>query len=330
MKRLTECLQGMGITSEKRVLIQLWGDDNHLPYLDAFGKRALEYSKHIKVHHHSLKKYAGLFEDENFVKAYDFTSFEKYDVVIDLLATSIAPTDDFSELAIAQYRNFMGQLFKRVMKAKTFVQLRLPTDEMASNFNLKKEVYLDHLSRGLDVDYKAIKNSGQQIISKLKTAREIIIETKNESLKLRFNQREWFNDCGDGDLPCGEVYTSCLENKSEGSIFIESTFFLGESFSNMILTFEEGLLVNSDHAKFMEKFDGLSEDCKRLGEFGIGTNYNLTKMIGNSLLDEKIKGTIHVALGRNNMFGGKNNGEIHHDFVVKPRRVIVDGKEIIV
>ena len=329
MNKLTKCLQGIRIQKNDRVLIQLWGDPSHRDYLEVFKKEAAKYSDQITIHHHNIEAYGEAFKAHQILEGYDYKIFEDKDVVLDLMAQSLAPTENFNEEAINNYKIYMGEIFKRLMTAKTFVQLRLATSEMAKQYGLSQEKYSQVLETGLDVDYDKIHAKGEELIKSLSNAKEIVIETGNEKLSVIIEDRPWHNDAGRGDLPCGEVYTPCHEDRSHGSLYIEETKFMGKNFKDLVLTFEEGLLVKSSDEDFLACFKDLSVDARKIGEFGIGTNDRLTNLINVALLDEKVSGTAHIALGRNTMFGGNNKGEIHHDLVFKPKRILVDDKPFI-
>ena len=86
------------------------------------------------------------------------------------------------------------------MQANTFVQLRLPTSEMAMSFGLDEKLYIDVLNKGLDVDYDEIKSDGEDLIKKFLDVKEFVIVTDKEKLVLRVDNRPWHNDCGNGDL----------------------------------------------------------------------------------------------------------------------------------
>lgn len=329
MKQILKCIEGIGIKREDKVLIQLWGNSRDLDYLHAFEEESKKHSDYITVYHHSKAGYMSQFDEDDVVERIDFKPFEENDVVIDLMAESIAPTPDFSKKAIGNYRVFMGEMFRRLMQSSTFVQLRLPTNEMADSLGLDAKTYVEVLNRGLDVDYKEIKSTGEQMIKQISNSQEFLIETGNEKLVVRVDDRPWHNDCGNGDIPCGEVYTPCIETSANGRILIETTKLMGQTFDNIVLTFEDGILIESSEPGFLKLLIEMNEDSRRVGELGFGTNSGLSNLINCPVLDEKIKGTAHIALGRNTMFGGKNEGEIHHDLVFRPTRIVLDGKDLI-
>jgi leucyl aminopeptidase (aminopeptidase T) len=75
--------------------------------------------------------------------------------------------------------------------------------------------------------------------------------------------------------------------------------------------------------EFIEQFPG---DKDIIAEFGIGLNENIKELIGCTIIDEKCAGTAHIAIGMNDMFGGKNSSQLHLDFIFKPVKIEVDGE----
>jgi leucyl aminopeptidase (aminopeptidase T) len=123
-------------------------------------------------------------------------------------------------------------------------------------------------------------------------------------------------------LPHGEVYIAPLEDSAEGVAVIEKAFFRGRVVEKMRLTFWGGRVVGVDapDSAGAESFRGVlaasSGDKDRIAEFAIATNPGVTEPIGYISLDEKIGGSVHIAIGMNDRFGGKNESNLHQDFVI--------------
>jgi len=329
MDKLIKCLEGMGIEEKDRVLLQLWGGPEDVIYKQAFEKGLEPMGVDLTWIHHNLETMKEDMDRENYLDDLNFEVYKNKDLVIDLMASPIRPSKDFSKRAINNFRSFMGTIFQDLMQARTFVQLRLPTRAMAESLGMTLETYKTLLDCGLDLDYKQIKEDGEFLIDQLRGTSMVSIQTGPYSLGLSIDQREWFNDCGDGDLPCGEVYTACIEDSACGQILVESTVFMDETYKDLVLTFDKGRLIEASHQGFMNQVRQLDPESQCLGEFGLGTNPNLKDLVGLAIFDEKIKGTCHVALGRNTMFGGKNQGQIHHDLVFRPDQILIDGQKLI-
>jgi aminopeptidase len=132
--------------------------------------------------------------------------------------------------------------------------------------------------------------------------------------------RTWINSDGRRNFPSGEVFTGPEETSAEGTIrFTFPGIYIGKEVEDISLTFEKGTVVKA-HAKkgddFLQEMLNTDEGARRIGEIAVGTNYGITTFTKNILFDEKIGGTIHLALGRSIPdSGGKNQSAIHWDLI---------------
>lgn len=135
------------------------------------------------------------------------------------------------------------------------------------------------------------------------------------------------------NLPCGEVYTTPVETTVEGVAVFELVFHDGRPIRDLRLVFEGGRMVRATAAEGLEHFEkryGLAtNDRDRLGELGIGINPAMKRPIGHTLLDEKIHGSVHLALGENRMYGGVNASSLHWDLVMLKPTLVVGGKTVL-
>jgi aminopeptidase len=99
------------------------------------------------------------------------------------------------------------------------------------------------------------------------------------------------------------------------------------------LEFRDGVVVSARADRGDEVLQAMlatDEGARRLGEIGIGTNYGIDRAVGMTLLDEKIGGTVHLALGRSYPeTGGTNESAIHWDLICRPDRLTADGETIL-
>jgi len=145
-------------------------------------------------------------------------------------------------------------------------------------------------------------------------------------------------------MPDGELYTSIVENSTKGHIrFDIPAVWQGNVVEDITIKFEGGVVVDAKAAKnqaFLKKIIETDEGAKRVGEFGIGLNYGITRPVKAILFDEKIGGTIHMALGRGyKQTLSQNDSAIHWDLIKDLRRggeihfddklVMKDGKWLI-
>jgi aminopeptidase len=144
-------------------------------------------------------------------------------------------------------------------------------------------------------------------------------------------------DAAGANIPGGEVFYSPVEDSAEGEIvFCEfPAVYAGRELTSIRLRFEGGRIVDagadSNEAFLLEVLD-TDEGSRKLGELGIGCNPGITQYMKNTLFDEKINGTIHLAIGRAYPeIGGQNVSAIHWDIVKDVReggRIELDGRTV--
>jgi aminopeptidase len=165
-------------------------------------------------------------------------------------------------------------------------------------------------------------------------AREIHIVGPDTDLRLGVEGRKWQPADGRYNMPDGEVYTSPLEAATEGEIrFTFPALFRGREVEDIRLRFEGGRVVAAEAARGLEFLEALlevDEGARRLGEVAFGLNYEIDRFTNNTLFDEKIGGTMHVALGSAfEELGGRNTSALHWDLVCDLRadgEVYADGE----
>jgi aminopeptidase len=171
------------------------------------------------------------------------------------------------------------------------------------------------------------------LIDRLKSAREIRIEADGTDITLNVAKRTWVNSDGKRNMPSGEVFTGPHETSATGRIrFTIPSSPAGVDVRGVELEFRDGVVVNAtaEHGQdYLERALATDDGARRLGELGIGTNYGIDRAIGAILFDEKIGGTVHLALGRSYPeTGGKNASALHWDLICDLRaggRVTADG-----
>jgi len=135
-------------------------------------------------------------------------------------------------------------------------------------------------------------------------------------------------------LPRGEVYVAPLEGSAEGVAVIDRAFIRGQPVEQLKLTFERGQVVHIDAPKaesvrlLEELLAASSGDKDRIAELGFGLNPGVTELTGDILLDEKLNGSVHIAIGMNDSFGGQNRSNLHLDLVMLHPSLWLDGRLI--
>jgi aminopeptidase len=175
-----------------------------------------------------------------------------------------------------------------------------------------------------------------RLIERLAPAREIRIEAEGTDLTLSVAGRTWVNSDGRRNMPSGEVFTGPHEGSAEGRIrFTVPSSPRGIEVADVELEFREGRVVAARAGRgdaYLQATLETDEGARRLGELGIGTNFGIDRAVGNILLDEKIGGTVHLALGRSYPeTGGTNESAVHWDMICDLRRggvLYADGEPI--
>ena len=165
---------------------------------------------------------------------------------------------------------------------------------------------------------------------------ELRVVGPDTDLRLDVSGRRWIAADGDQNLPDGEVFTSPIEEATTGEIrFTFPAIFLGREVEDVRLRFDEGRVTAAEAARGGEHLQALLDmdgEARFLGEFAFGLNYEIDRFTRNILFDEKIGGTIHVALGSGFVeAGGKNRSALHWDMICDLREggeVYADGELI--
>ena len=163
-----------------------------------------------------------------------------------------------------------------------------------------------------------------RLVDWLKGKERVEVHGPHVDLRLSIAGRSFINDAGRRNMPGGEVFTSPVEDSVEGWIeFSFPAIFGGREVENVRLVFRGGRVVEAHAAKgeeFLVRMLHTDEGAQRLGEFAVGNNYGITRFTKNMLFDEKIGGTIHLALGRGfPQAGSRNVSSLHWDMLCDMR-----------
>jgi len=172
------------------------------------------------------------------------------------------------------------------------------------------------------------------LIDRLRRASELRIEAEGTDLRLSVKGRTWVNSDGRRNMPSGEVFTGPHETSATGTItFDVPSGPAGIDVAGVTLRFEDGVVVEARAERgdaYLQRALQTDEGARRLGEIGIGTNFGIDRPIGAILFDEKIGGTVHLALGRSYPeTGGRNVSALHWDLICDLRRggrITADGE----
>ncbi|MFO7638259.1 MAG: aminopeptidase [bacterium] len=248
---------------------------------------------------------------------------------------------------LARHARARRPLFDRVLERRSRGELRTtltqyPTEASAQQAGMSLEEYETFIFNAclLDRDdpvaaWRELSAGQQRYVELLDGVRELHFEAAGTDLRLSVAGRSWVNSDGRANFPSGEVFTGPVEDSAEGRVkFDVPAFHLGRQVEDVVLEFRAGRVVGATAARGenllrsrLETDDGAS----RLGEVAFGLNYGISRPTGNILFDEKIGGTIHLALGAGYPdTGSANRSAIHWDLIrtMSPGRVRADGRVI--
>jgi len=202
-----------------------------------------------------------------------------------------------------------------------------PTEASAQDASMSFRQFEDLLYRAalLDEDdpiaaWKAFGDRMERVGSFLDTTKELRIVGEDTDLTLGVEGRTWIRSKGLRNFPDGEIFTGPIETSVEGTIkFTFPAMMRGRQADGVRLRFEGGEVVEATADRgqeFLREMIALDDGARRVGEFAFGQNDAITEYTGSLLLDEKIGGTIHLALGRSVPgTGGENESGLHWDIV---------------
>ncbi len=179
--------------------------------------------------------------------------------------------------------------------------------------------------------WQTIHNMQQRFIDWLKGKKKIEVKGPNIDMSLSIEDRIFINSDGTNNMPSGEIFTGPVEDSANGWVrFTYPAVLQGREVSGVALEFKDGRVVKASAAKnedFLMAMLDVDEGARYLGEWAIGTNKMINRFIKNILFDEKIGGTIHMALGAGYPeTGSTNKSAIHWDMICDMR----DGGQIFV
>jgi len=218
-----------------------------------------------------------------------------------------------------------------------------PTQGLAQEAGMGIHEYADFVFKAglLDADnpedeWRKIRDQQEKISAELDKRKSFRIVSEGTDLRFRAEGRHWINCDGKLNFPDGEVFTGPIEDSVEGHIrFSFPGIYGGKEIEDIRLVFERGKVVKAEAAKGQDLLYSLLDTdagSRYVGEIAVGTNPGITKFSKNMLFDEKIGGTVHLALGRSvPMSLGKNESAIHWDMLCDMRQggeIYADGELI--
>jgi aminopeptidase len=182
--------------------------------------------------------------------------------------------------------------------------------------------------------WESVRDELKARAQELEGVRELRIVGSHTDLRVTVEGRTWLPSAGRHNMPDGEVFTSPVETETAGEIYFAfPSIFQGREVENVRLRFEGGRVVHAEATSgedYLRALLATDEGAAVLGEVAFGLNYEIDRFTRDILFDEKIGGTMHVALGGGfDDAGSRNTSDLHWDLICDLREegeVYADGE----
>lgn len=244
---------------------------------------------------------------------------------------------------MAPVRNTMLQ--RGATNSLRWVLTQIPTEGYAKEAGMGIAEYNDFVFSACHVDEKTsdpvahwenVRIHQTRMIESIEGHDGVKLIGPNVELSLSVKGRKFNNSSGLHNMPDGEIYTGPVEDSVNGWVkFTYPAIYQGQAVEGVELKFEKGRVVSAKAQvgeQLLLAMIGSDEGSHYLGEFAIGTNYEINRFTRNILFDEKLGGTFHIALGAGYPeTGSRNTSTIHWDMICDMRKdseMHVDGTVI--
>ncbi|HZX35817.1 MAG TPA: aminopeptidase [Thermodesulfobacteriota bacterium] len=207
-----------------------------------------------------------------------------------------------------------------IVNEKRWILCNFPTHALAQEADMSLAEYEDFLYNATNIDWGKVKKKEEKLKRVLDRGKEVRIVGADTDLKISIKGRKAISCYGERNMPDGEVFLSPIEDSAEGYIYYEMpAIYQGKEVLGIRLRFRNGKVVEASADKneaFLLQMLDTDKGARFLGELGVGVNYGIQVFSKDILFDEKIGGTVHLAVGRSyEEAGGKNKSAIHWDMI---------------
>jgi aminopeptidase len=285
----------------------------------------------------------------DFVPLFHKMAFEEFDVLIKVRSEANTRALGSVDPALqARRQKGIAPLLKAQMQRGAVGALRwmstlFPTNAYAMEAEMGYQEYQDFFFRACHADentpdpvahWQGIHSEQQQIIDRLDGHADVKVRGPNADLSLSIQGRKLMNASGQCNLPDGEIFTGPVEDSVNGWVhFTYPAVIQGRAVEDVELTFDKGLVIKANASKnkeFLMQMLDIDAGARYVGEFAIGTNFEINRFTRSILLDEKTGGSFHMALGAGYPeTGSLNKSTIHWDMICDLRtdsEILVDNE----
>ena len=237
---------------------------------------------------------------------------------------------------LAAHKRALGAISAWRNEQTRWVLVRVPNESFAQAAGMSLEATMDFFFDAVLRDWGRESRRYRRIRDLFQDASQVRIVGRETDLTFSTAGRTYVVGDGRINIPDGEVYTAPVDDSAEGFIAFEHPgIYAGQSIEGIRLEFRAGEVVAAtakSGEEFLQQILTFDDGARRIGEFGIGVNDGINRFVGDIFFDEKIGGTIHLALGRAySECGGTNQSALHWDLIkdLRPEGAIeLDGRRV--
>ena len=238
---------------------------------------------------------------------------------------------------LAAHRRALGKTSAMRIDQTRWVLIRVPNESFAQAAGTSLDDMMEFFFSATLRDWAEEARRYRELKDVFEAAEQVRIVGRETDITFSTGGRTY--EVGDGTLnmPDGEIFTAPVDDSAEGHIFFEFPgVYSGKLIPGIRLEFKGGEVVRAtadDNQDLLDRIVHMDNGARRLGEFGVGTNFGIDRYSYDILYDEKIGGTIHLALGRAyHECGGINQSALHWDIVKDLRgegAIYLDGRKVL-
>ncbi len=241
---------------------------------------------------------------------------------------------DIKKEKLVAHKKVMGKISALRNEQTRWVLVRVPNESFAQQAQTSLDEIMDFFFGATIKDWNLEAGQYKNIQSIFQAARSVRITGNGTDLSFSTSGRIYELADGHYNMPDGEIFTSPVDDSAEGTITFEFPgVYAGNLVEGICLEFSEGKVINASAKKneaLLFELLNMDEGAQRIGEFGIGVNPGIDRFCYDILYDEKIGGTIHIALGRAYAeCNGINQSALHWDIIKDLRingAIFLDGR----
>ncbi|HEX8684347.1 MAG TPA: hypothetical protein VF707_18670 [Ardenticatenaceae bacterium] len=268
---------------------------------------------------------------------------EEVDRILVLQGVGLDPTDLPPEALDAWGEAVSRLTMVEEVRRLPYLLVAIPTQEQAQALGVTLAELDQTVLPGLRAPVEELRGEINRVLAAVQGGQTLTIRSgDSHELRLKLGGRQWLADDGyiESDeqvlgsvtsrLPAGTVYTTVVEEETEGSLWLPEA----SGATDAVLHFEEGCVVEVKAGAHANDFEELlarhSGDCGRVGYIGIGVNPQLRQPLGDwTLMNEAVHGSLVISLGENRSFGGRNESSLSVDYALPRATLLVDDRLIV-